>query len=159
LNESWPLNEYDALFDDAVKNNPGYFCYYGDKVNYLLPRWFGKEGDWEAFINKAANNIGGDDGDVLYARLVWDVKRMQVYNYIYEETKISWPRAKHGFEVLHQRYPQSLSITSEYCVECCLNEDVPQMRALFNELGGRVDLRAWLEKDRFETLRGLAFEK
>jgi hypothetical protein len=114
LSEGWSNKDYEALFLDAIKNNPGFSGYYKSRVIYLLPRWYGKEGDWEKFAESSADKIGGDDGDVLYARLVWTVKDLQIYNYIYEETKISWPRAKRGFEVLQKRFPQSLSVTSEY---------------------------------------------
>ncbi len=159
LNEGWPNADYDALFQQAIKENPGVFSYHFSKINYLMPRWYGKEGDWEAFADDAANKVGGDDGDVLYARLVWEMKQKRVYDRIYEQAKISWKRAKHGFEVLHERYPQSLSITSEYCVESGLMKEKPQMQVLFNELGGRVDMSIWFDQGRFEAFRDWAFDK
>lgn len=159
LNEGWKSTDCEALFQDAVKNNPGVFSYYFAEINYLLPRWYGQGGDWEAFAEDAANKIGGDDGDVLYARLAWDMKQKRIYDHLYKESKMSWPRAKRGFEILHKRLPGSLSVTSEYCIEAGMMEEKQQMRTLFNELAGRVDLSNWFDQRRFEAFRDWAFDK
>ncbi len=147
LNEGWPNADYEsAIYKMPSKGILEVFSYHFSKVNYLMPRWYGKEGDWEAFADDAATKIGGDDGDILYARLVWEMKQKRVYDRIYEEARISWKRARHGFELLHQRYPESLSVTSEFCLESGMMKEKQPMQTLFNELGGRVDLSMWFDQ-------------
>ena len=39
-------------------------------VNYLLPRWHGNPGDFENYIDRVCDQLGGNDGDAMYARLI-----------------------------------------------------------------------------------------
>ena len=159
LDEGWSKSEYEKLFDMAIQSNPNFFEYYAKKSNYLLPRWYGVPGDWEEYVESAADKIGGEEGDVLYARLVWRMIQQRAYSRIYKETKISWARTKKGFDLLHKRYPASLPVASEYCLEAGMMEEKETMKALFDELAGRVDLSIWLDKGRFEAFRDWAFDK
>jgi hypothetical protein len=68
--QGWPLDAYDGLFKEAIAFEPDYFPFYSEKTVNLLPRWHGEEGAALQFSLGAANKMGGDKGDLLYARLI-----------------------------------------------------------------------------------------
>ena len=54
LGQGWRRNEYDALYKKAVEGEATYYEFYFRKAYYLLPRWYGKPGEWERFAEEAA---------------------------------------------------------------------------------------------------------
>lgn len=65
LGQGWKLAFYEDLFQNAITFAPDYYSYYENKRVFLNPQWYGDEGDWQTFCMEAAENIGGDEGDVL----------------------------------------------------------------------------------------------
>ncbi|XZE45700.1 hypothetical protein SH467x_000950 [Pirellulaceae bacterium SH467] len=43
----------------------------------LLPRWFGEQGDSEKYIEQVSDNLGGKEGDRMYAELILDAMNYQ----------------------------------------------------------------------------------
>jgi hypothetical protein len=124
-----------------------------------LPRWHGEPGEWEAFAAKSADEVGGEQGDVLYAQIVWSMHDPRIYGNPVAETAIEWTRAHRAFEALCRRYPNSISARSEYCT---ISGVAPPgvrklMRSLFPLLEDRVDLSVWLTMERFESDHQWAF--
>jgi hypothetical protein len=138
---------YDRIFNEAILFDPAYMVYYARKANYLLPRWHGRPGEWEAFVARAADNIGGENGDILYARVVWFEE--SYFKNIFRENKISWERTDKGLEALMKRYPNSLAVKSERAYLAGIAGDRPKARKYFDALEGRVDLSVWDSKDNF----------
>jgi hypothetical protein len=160
LGQGWDRTRYERLFQEAIAFEPSYNLYYYRKAVYLQPRWFGEEGEFGRFMNSLANRIGGDEGDVLYARIMWELDSIRMDRYLVKSSMISWPRIKHGFEVLINRYPDSLSAKSQYGRLCRLAGDREQMRKLFDQIGARMDMRIWQDdKERFIEYRKWAYEK
>jgi hypothetical protein len=75
LGEGWNLAAYDKVFNEAVAFESTYTYFYNNKVMYLLPRWFGQEGDWQKFAAQSADKMGSEAGDILYARIGWRVHK------------------------------------------------------------------------------------
>jgi hypothetical protein len=138
---------YDRIFNEAVAFDPSYMVYYSRKANYLLPRWHGRPGEWEAFVARAADNIGGEDGDILYARVVWFEESS--FRNVFRENKVSWERTDKGLEALMKRYPTSLAVKSERAYLAGMAGDRPKARKYFDALGGKVDLSVWDSRNNF----------
>jgi hypothetical protein len=151
--------QYDDLFDKSVQAFPTYANFYRLKANYLLPRWHGEEGEWERFIATAADLTGGEDGDILYTRIVWAMHDARLFGNILKESKVEWPRVQRGFLALCRRYPKSISAPSEYCA---LSGFAPTgapalVRSLFPPLENRIDLSVWKTKEAFVKHHQWAF--
>ena len=90
--------EYDATFEEATRAWPDYSPYYCRRAWYLLPRWSGTEGEWESDLEKSADRIGGEEGDLLYARTVWSMHQSRLFTNIFEESHpvqlLNIPRTK-----------------------------------------------------------------
>jgi len=65
--------QFNDIFQQAINYESDFFHFYRVRAVYLMPRWYGGEGELEADLEKSADKLGGDDGDVLYARVVWGI--------------------------------------------------------------------------------------
>lgn len=159
LGQSWDRARYDRLFADAVYFEPLYSGFYANKNNYLLPRWFGRPGECAAFAEAAANELGGEEGDILYARLVWRLHAMDTIKTgsITEGAGASWPRVRKGLEAILRRYPNSIAAASELCYLCCQHGEHERMRQLFVQIGPFVDTTMYYDNTRFLQDRRKAF--
>jgi hypothetical protein len=154
--QGWPEKEYSALTAEALKTFPGYFNFHSAKTNYLLPRWHGQQGDWERYATSAADAVGGEAGDILYARLVSNVEEQA--SGTVQNSDLSWPRIDRGFRALMKHYPNSLRVTSAYCHLAGWFQEFAVMQRLFQEkIGGRVDIGLWLSEKSFLESRSWAY--
>lgn len=161
LGEGWDRTKYDQLFEDAVRFDRLYTGFYTNKNNYLLPRWFGKPGECAAFAEAAANRLGGEEGDILYARLVWRLHSMDVFpnGSIVQQAGASWPRVRKGLESILNRQPRSIAAASELCYLCGQQGERDRMKQLFMQMGPFVDTTVYGDNRRFLQDRRVAFQE
>jgi hypothetical protein len=138
---------YDEIFAEGVRKFPTSPGLYGARAIYLSPSWHGRPGELETFAKQSADRFGGEDGDVLYTRIVWKVHDQRLFGNIFQESSLDWLRTQRGFEALCHRYPNSLSAISEYCSISGFapGNAQPLMQNLFLRVGNRVDLGVWKE--------------
>jgi len=141
LGQGWERDEYDKLFAEAVAAHPGYAGYYTAKAYFLLPRWYGKPGEWEVFATEAASALPDSLGARIYAHIVWG--QCAYYGNIFEETAASWPRTRDGFERMRAAFPGSLEILSREAFFACCAADREAAKPLFEAIGDRVDVAVW----------------
>lgn len=104
--------QFDGIFDEATNAGPGYEAYYYRRAIYLLPRWYGREGEWENDLASSADKLGGDDGDMLYARVIWNMHQSYFMN-PFLEGDLSWKRVDNGFDIIEKRFPDALEARIE----------------------------------------------
>ncbi|MBK9144931.1 MAG: DUF4034 domain-containing protein [Candidatus Melainabacteria bacterium] len=146
LGQSWEQAEYEKTMDEGEKTFPSYNQIYFDRVYHLQPRWYGKEGDWERYAEKVADRLGGQEGDVLYARIVWYVDRARVLyknNTIFRESKASWERTSRGFDGLLSLYPDNPDVLNAYCRLAVAAGNQARARELFEKIGSRMVYEPW----------------
>jgi Domain of unknown function (DUF4034) len=142
-------SQYDASFEEATRAWPDYDPYYHHRAWYLMPRWYGTNGEWESDLEKSADRRGGEAGDLLYARVVWCQHQTHSYSNIIKECNLSWPRVNKGFEVMENQFPNSLAAKSEHAYLAVLARDATVARKEFDQLKGRMDLSVWPNPARF----------
>ena len=101
LAQGWERPEAEAVVEEAFSKDPRYYHVYQKYAMYLLPRWYGEEGDTEAFAASIADRIGGDQGDAVYYKIAVSV----VCNCKTEPQleRMSWPRIQKGFATLEKQ--------------------------------------------------------
>jgi len=150
--------QYDRIFDQAARAEPDYHFYYQTRAVYLLPRWHGQPGEWEEDLAKSADRIGGEDGDMLYAQVVWDIHHYGSSDNVFDENKgISWERVDRGFEVIEKRFPDSIAAKNERAHLAGLAGDKEKARKYFIQTEGKVDLSDWNAKGEFIDAANWAF--
>lgn len=155
LGEHWDAETSRASFDESVAAYPTVSTYYFARAWYLQPRWHGRPGEWEVFASTAADRIGGHEGDVLYARIVWHLDTVGVEN-VFRESKADWPRVQRGFLVLLQQYPDDLTVMTKFAKLAALAGDRQQAQAMFQRISNRVESSIW-SKERFKSCRAWAY--
>jgi hypothetical protein len=143
LGQGWKVADYNALFEEAVKFDPSYTQFYNNKVMYLMPRWYGKEGEWQKFAAQAADKIGGEAGDILYARIGWRVHQRGFYPGFLRDAGYSWPRMKKGLQLLSQKHRESIAPASELAYLAYQAQDRESAKAMFLRTGLLADRGTW----------------
>jgi hypothetical protein len=144
--------KYDAIFNQARREFPNYEAYYNNRAICLLPGWHGAAGEWESDLAKSADKIGGEAGDVLYARVIWYVHTAGVSTNIFKETpRLSWPRVQRGFDGILKESPDSLAAKTERAHLAALKGDKTRARVFFLETKGQVDFCLWDGGDAFHS--------
>lgn len=144
---------YDKIFTQATNEFPTYPTYYELRAVYLLPRWNGNEGEWEADLAKSADRMGGDDGDILYARVVWQMHLTYSSKNVFNENPgISYTRVVRGFDAIIKRYPDSVAAKTELVHLAALFGDKLRAKEYFLKINGQIDISLWDGKANFDTI-------
>lgn len=82
---------------------------------YLLPRWHGNPGEWQAWLNK---NIPekGEASDMLYARVACSMAKYpdREDQSPFSPEGLSWARTQKGMRLLCSAFPESTSLRSYF---------------------------------------------
>ena len=139
-----PRPKYDATFSAAIQAWPDYNSFYSVRANFLLPRWYGAEGELEKDLEKSSDKIGGEAGDMVYAQVVWGLHHLVVdATNIFREYSLSWERTDKGLEAIEKHYPDSLAVKNEGAHLAMLAHDRPAAKKYFDQTKGEIDLSEW----------------
>ncbi len=131
LAQGMPKNEFLSLVEECHKKYPKYLPIDQSATNFLLERWYGKRLETEEFIEKRANQIGGNEGDKAYAQLVWS-ERPYLENLFAAQSPIQWSRVKKGFKQIFREFPQDQNAKSTYFSLCQQANDPEAVALAFN---------------------------
>lgn len=135
---------FDEIFRQATNSAPYYYdAYFFHRAMYLLPRWYGQNGEWEADLGREADQIGGEKGDEVYAQVVWCIHDCVSSRNIFREYHLSWRRVDRGFAVVEKEYPDSLAAKNEHAYMAVLAGDRQSAVKCFDQMAGKVDLQTW----------------
>jgi hypothetical protein len=157
LGQSWPREEYVKVIKDGLALEPTYMSIYFSYIHFLQPRWHGKSPDeWYAMVKEQADSLGGEEGDLFYARCSVRVFQNRYYDTFLKDSPVDWPRLKRGLEICQKRYPDSIWAKTRLCYFCGQKGERQQMKELFLEIGHTVDTSQW-STERFLKDRAWAF--
>ncbi len=156
LGQGWNKEKYLGLTQECtslyrLSSDP-----YSSTVIYLLPRWYGSNPELVDFITKSADKLGGEESDMLYARLA---RTLWTYSFDinpFDDVGLSWPRVKNGMEFICRRYPHSTYMVGCFCALACKAHDHDTARALFKYLGSQFVGGAWPTQEEFEKAKAWA---
>lgn len=144
LGQSWPKNDYEHLFAEATSIEPDYYNFYYNKALYLLPRWHGQKGEWEAFAEQVRQQHGaGGAGDAFYARIAWAL-RDYYYPNLFGDSDISWDKVASGYEYLIRQYPDSRYLKSLYANLAWKADDRVRLRKALPAIKSDPDMTVWV---------------
>ncbi len=124
------------------------------RANFLLPRWYGKPGEWEK-VAEDAIEAQGPSGAETYARVI--TYRSPFYGNLFSETKASWTKTRQGYEDMIKHFPGSMRNLNNYCRLACLAGDKDKARELFGLIGKNKVEGSWKRKNNeFEMAKAWA---
>lgn len=147
VGEGWEPEDAERLFTEAQAQDSTCEWTYCMRANYLLPRWYGEDGEWEAWLTAAVKPLPPDEADRIYARTCSYLGGF--HRNLFTETDASWPRMRQGWLVLMKRHPEAIGLQQEFCKDAAFAGDAGTARVLFRMIGPRVDLEVWRTKRLF----------
>jgi Domain of unknown function (DUF4034) len=155
LSEGWPKENARELFESAVAFEPDYYHYYREYANYLLPKWYGEQGEVETFATEAASRVKGKQGDFIYFEIS-SILTCQCDSQDSDMENLSWPRIKAGYAAMEEKWGTSKLKANRYAHMAVEAEDKPEARAAFEVIGDKWDLMTWHGQENFERARDWA---
>ena len=149
-----PPDRMDAIFTEAVKRFPDFLPIYYTRMNYLLPQWGGSFEEVDNFIRESVVRTERDYGSAFYVWLYLDVVRKNRGD-PFQQTELSWPRMRKGFEDMIARYPDPFN-KNVFATFACRARDKETTARLLAELGPSAQLGAWSEGYTTESCRAFA---
>ncbi len=150
LAQGWELDARQALLDKAVKFEPAYYYYYRLYANSIQTKWGGEEGEVAKFLQKTADQIGGEAGDILYFRaaatMVCGCQSDQGLN-------LSWPRIQKGFAAVEKRNGPSLENWNSMAHMAQSFSDGMVAFKLFERIGDQWSETVWRTYPEFESAK------
>jgi tetratricopeptide (TPR) repeat protein len=109
LGQAWDRDQADELFHKAIAFEPTYSYYYRAYAYYLLPKWYGEDGETERFADTISKKIGGQEGSMIYFDIAVELI-CGCRNEVGLET-MSWPRIQEGYIATEKLYgPSTLKL-------------------------------------------------
>jgi hypothetical protein len=57
LAQGWDKQQARELFDQATAFAPYFYHFYREYANFLLPKWYGEEGEIQAFAEEVSSRL------------------------------------------------------------------------------------------------------
>ena len=153
LGQGWSRPGFEALFEEGVALEPLYTPLYTRMATYLLPRWYGEEGDWERFAGEATTRVGGRQGSALYSYIAAHISELFRGDAFFKENNVSWPRIRQAFIDREALYGVSIDSLNRYALMAGNANDRRTSRPLFVRIGEAWDSEVWEERTRFDKYR------
>jgi hypothetical protein len=149
LAQGWSKPAKQALLVEAVKFEPDYYYYYRGFAVSVLPQWDGKPGEIEAFVQQAADNVGGAAGDKLYFQVVGSL----VCCISDQNLKFSWPRIQKGFDVVEKQNGASLDNWNRLARLAAIYNDIVATNKMMARIGEQWSEDVWQTPAYFESIK------
>ncbi len=154
LAQSWDEPRMNEIFEQGIQFEPGYFHLYKQMANYLLPKWDGKPGEASAFAKTAADNVGGEQGDVIYFHIATAVIGKSGKEVSAKE--MDWARIQRGYVALTAQYGTTRWLKNEIAYFAYEFRDAAFARQQFDLIGDHWQRSVWRDHERFERARDWA---
>lgn len=152
LGTEMPRKDYDNVFAEAVSSVPGYDAIYDYTAYYLLPRWYGRPGEWESFARTMMQRNDIPDAKEILAKIVLYLNSMGFFDSEFSSSRQSSALLKESFLALQKHYPDSLEINSVFCLASVKMYDYRQIREQLKLIGGRFDPSCWQSPEKFQEV-------
>jgi hypothetical protein len=152
--QGWDSERMHKVLDDGIKYEPGYYYLYLQYANYLLPRWYGQDGDASKFARASADRAGGDPGDILYFQIATILIKRGDDDFPVHE--MDWQRLQRGYEALLSRYGGARFAENQLAYMAWKFQDSAVARQQFALIGDDWDRTVWGSRNYFDRARDWA---
>jgi hypothetical protein len=150
--EEWSRAQYREVFDEAAGFEPGYYHYYRRYALDLLPQWYGKPGDVQAFAADVAAHHPEPDSSILYFEIV-----STLACYCQESMEAlpatSWPKVKQGYADIQRLYGTSNLKANRYALFAVAAQDKSAAVGAIAAITS-PEMEVWMNEQTFEGVRG-----
>jgi len=155
LAQGWPKQQARELLDEAAAFEPTYYHFYREYANFLLPKWYGEEGDTQAFAEEVSARLGDPDGSVVYFEIA-SLLACQCDSERDTLTGMAWPRIKQGYADLERQYGTSNLKMNRFAYMSFVAGDKSSAHDSFDLLGTSWNHLVWHSAYNFESAKAWA---
>ena len=152
LAEGWEKQDARDLLDQAMAFDPSYYHFYREYANYLLPKWYGEEGETLALAEEMSNRLGEPYGSVVYFEIASQLACQCDPNRNSLEG-VSWAKVKQGYADLQSLYGTSKVKMNRFAFMSFLEGDKSSARDTFALLGDNWNPDVWRTQDKFYSAK------
>jgi hypothetical protein len=152
LAEGWDKPFEKEIFEKSTAFEPTYYHFYREYANYLQPKWYGEEGEAEAFAEQISDHVGGDDGDIIYFEIA-SLLACQCQSTKTSLDGLSWPRIQHGYIALRQHYGVSNLKMNRFALMAYSSDDKLDANKAFAAIGEDWEHTVWKNQQTFEDAK------
>lgn len=132
-----PASDLDTVFREGVARFPDYDQLYFEYLRAHLPQWSGSEQEPFAVVQAITNGGESDVDAIRYARMMWYIAQNAHFR---ENTDIfpkgaKWPVMQRGFQLIHERFPNSSWNATNFMSFACKAND-SEAFAVWHEAAG-----------------------
>ena len=156
--QGWGRAQFEYLFNEAVTFEPTYYSFYIIKAKYLLPRWYGEDGEWQQFAEDAVRLTPESEGKSAYMRIVGSLL-LSTDITSPSDPRLSWSLLKQGYLDVEQNFPNSRWNLNVFCKWASKFGDKETARQLFKRIGDDPYIEAWGGRAEYDRWRKWAGEQ
>jgi hypothetical protein len=138
LAQGWGREQFDEMYEKAVKKFPFYYAYYFTKGEFYSAKWHGSQRDFKAFVDESVKATESQVGQSMYARLNWSAWQGKMFF----DGQTDWGRMKDGFEKLVSDFPDPWN-RNNYAKFACMANDANALRQQLDLIGEKIIIGAW----------------
>lgn len=149
--DGWEGEDLTAFLQRAITYEPEFYYSYLEVARGLMPKWRGKEGDVEKFIEDSANKVGGKPGDILY----WQITQSIIGDRDFGNTvqHLSWSRAMVGYQALVAQYGATSTGQNQLAQMAARFGDYMVTDETMTQIGDHWDPGTWGTKEYFDKVK------
>jgi hypothetical protein len=152
IGQGWERAAFDRMFTAAVELDPTYYYLYQAKATYLLPRWYGEEGETERFAEESALKVGGHEGDIIFFAIYSQLLSLNPLTFMTSHQQ-AVPRILDGFQSIEKLYGSAPHRLNEACLFASFAVNKQPAAELFTRIGDDYDPEVWHAKETFDMFR------
>jgi hypothetical protein len=152
--EGWDKTQARELLGQAVAFEPGYYHFYRNYAQYLLPQWYGEPGDIQAFAEEASGRLPEPDSSILYFQIVSSLA-CYCRQAMEDLPHASWPKIRQGYTNLNRLFGTTNLIANRFAFVAVTFKDKPAAHEAFAAIAS-MDLGIWYSKVVFDNSRDWA---
>lgn len=157
LAQGWDKSQAKVLMDSAIAFQPSYYHVYRQYANYLLPKWYGEQGEAQAFAEQVSTQLGGQQGEFVYFEIASTIvcgcdaasDRAQLEG-------LDWARIKGGYATLNHLYGYSTLKANRLAYMAYLQQDKQTAQAAFATIGDNWTPGVWETNANFLSAKAWA---
>ena len=142
--KGWSLDKFNEMYEEAIKSEPNYLQFYLVKSENLVPKWGGKPGDWQKFVDSLPSKLATlktDESDIIY--LVVVINKINESSLGINWAMISKDRIRKGFADMEEKYGVDNFRLNQYAFVSCLIQDFTSAKEAFNRIGNDWNKAVW----------------
>jgi hypothetical protein len=149
--KGWEAEDLTAFLQRAITYEPEFYYSYQEVARGLMPKWRGKAGDVEKFVEDSANKAGGKAGDILYWQITQSIIGDHELGNIVQH--LSWSRAMLGYQALVAQYGVTQVGQNQLAQMAARFGDYMVTDETMTQIGDHWDPGTWGTKDYFDKVK------